>query len=113
MKHLTNINAIEQTIAEHRLCLFYIKAPDCGVCNVMLDKVGLMADNHPQLESFYTDITEEPLIAGKFLVYSGPTVLLILNGKEVFRSAGFIDIEKLNHKIIKITDRHRYSPFGK
>jgi len=113
MKHLTNINAIEQTIAEHRLCLFYIKAPDCGVCNVMLDKVGLMADNHPQLESFYTDITEEPLIAGKFLVYSGPTVLLILNGKEVFRSAGFIDIEKLNHKIIKFTDRHRYSPFGK
>ncbi len=56
MKHLTNINAIEQTIAEHRLSLFYIKAPDCGVCNVMLDKVGLMADNHPQLESFEAQV---------------------------------------------------------
>ena len=28
----------------------------------------------PFLTSFYTDITEEPLIAGQFLVYSGPTV---------------------------------------
>ena len=101
MKHLTNINDIEQTLAEHRLCLFYIKAPDCGVCNVMLDKVGRMADNHPQLESFYTDITEEPLIAGRFLVYSGPTALLIMDGKEVYRSSGFIDIEELNQKISK------------
>lgn len=101
MKHLTNINDIEQTLAEHRLCLFYIKAPDCGVCNVMLDKVGRMADNHPQLESFYTDITEEPLIAGRFLVYSGPTALLIMDGKEVYRSSGFIDIEGLNQKISK------------
>ncbi len=71
MKHLKNIKDIEQTIADNRLCLFYIKAPDCGVCNVMLDKVMRLADLFPSLTSFYTDITEEPLIAGRFLVYSG------------------------------------------
>ena len=68
MKHLKNIKDIEQTIADNRLCLFYIKAPDCGVCNVMLDKVVRLADQFPSLTSFYTDITEEPLIAGQFLV---------------------------------------------
>lgn len=72
MQHLMNIKDIEQTICNHRLCLFYIKAPDCGVCNVMLDKVGRMVENHPQIETFYTDIIEEPLVAGRFLVYSGP-----------------------------------------
>ena len=56
MKHLTNIKDIEQVLAESPLCLFFIKAPDCGVCNVMLDKVGLMADNHPQLESFEVQV---------------------------------------------------------
>ena len=40
MKHLTNIIDIEQTITDNGICLFYIKAPDCGVCNVMLDKVA-------------------------------------------------------------------------
>ena len=99
MKHLKNIKDIEQTIADNRLCLFYIKAPDCGVCNVMLDKVMRLADQFPSLTSFYTDITEEPLIAGQFLVYSGPTVLLLMDGKEVYRGSQFIDLEELEYNI--------------
>ena len=99
MKHLTDLYEIEQTLADHHLCLFYIKAPDCGVCIVMLDKVERLADSHQSLCSFYTDITEEPLIAGHFLVYSGPTVLLILDGKEIYRGSGFINLEELNCKI--------------
>ncbi len=99
MKHLTRIIDIERSIAENRMCLFYIKAPDCGVCNVMLDKVMRLADLFPSLTSFYTDITEEPLIAGHFLVYSGPTVLLLMDGKEVYRGSQFIDLEELEYNI--------------
>ena len=99
MHHLTNIKDIEQAIADNRLCLFYIKAPDCGVCNVMLDKVGKLAETFPTLCSFYTDIIEEPLIAGRFLVYSGPTVLLLMEGKEVYRGVQFINLEELKQTV--------------
>ena len=101
MLHLTNINDIELTVKDNRLCLFYIKAPDCGVCNVMLDKVERLADSHPSLCSFFTDIREEPLIAGRFLVYSGPTVLLLMEGKEVYRASQFINLEELKQTINK------------
>ena len=104
MYHLIQIDKIAEAIADHRLCLFYIKAPDCGVCNVMHDKVGRTADKHPQLEAFYTDIREEPLIAGRFLVFSGPTVLLMLDGQEVYRASGFIDIVELERKIIQLEE---------
>lgn len=104
MRHISHIDRIAEAIADYRLCLFYIKAPDCGVCNVMLDKVGRMAENHPQLDAFYTDIIEEPLIAGRFLVYSGPTVLLLLDGKEVYRASGFIDVDDLDRKIIQLEE---------
>ena len=73
----------------------------------MLDKVGRMTGNHPQLEAFYTDITEEPLIAGRFLVYSGPTVLLILDGKEAYRASGFIDVEELERKYNQLEEACR------
>ena len=99
MKHLTNIQNIEQTLKDNRLCLFYIKAPDCGVCNVMLDKVERLADSYTSLCSFYTDIREEPLIAGRFLVYSGPTVLLLMEGKEIYRASQFINLEELKQTI--------------
>lgn len=95
MKHLTNIKDIEQALADNRLCLFFIKAPDCGVCDVMLDRVGRLASNYPSMFSFFTDIREEPLIAGRFLVFSGPTVLLLMDGQEVYRGSGFINMEEL------------------
>ncbi len=101
MEHLTNINDIEQALSDHRLCLFYIKAPDCGVCHVMLAKVSRLVEHHPSLYSFYTDITEEPLIAGRFLVYSGPTVLLLEQGREVYRAAQFIDLQDLEQQIMR------------
>ena len=101
MEHLTSIQDIEQTLADNHLCLFYIKAPDCGVCNVMLDKVQRLADCYPSLCSFYTDIREEPLIAGRFLVYSGPTVLLLMKGKEIYRASQFINLEELEQMIVR------------
>ena len=104
MKHQTNINDIELVINRNRLCLFYVKAPDCGVCNVLFSKVGALTEDYPQLVSFYTDITEEPLIASRFLVYSGPTVLLILDGKEVYRSSQFIDLKELERKIVQLVE---------
>ena len=104
MNHQTNINDIELVIHGNRLCLFYVKAPDCGVCNVMFSKVGTLTENYAQLVSFYTDITEEPLIASRFLVYSGPTVLLILDGKEVYRSSQFIDLKELERKICQLIE---------
>ena len=104
MKHQTNINEIEQAISKNRLCLFYVKAPDCGVCNVMHSKVERLVEDYPQILSFYTDITEEPLIASRFLEYAGPTILLILEGKEVYRSSRFIDLEELERKIVQLIE---------
>ncbi len=99
MEHLTDIISIERALQNNRLCLFYIKAPDCGVCSVMLDKVGMLASRHHSIYSFFTDITEEPLIAGRFLVYSGPTVLLLMEGKEVYRASQFIDLAELEQTL--------------
>ena len=73
MEHLTNIYDIEQTLK----------------------------DNYTSLCSFYTDIREEPLIAGRFLVYSGPTVLLLMEGKEIYRASQFINLEELEQTINK------------
>ena len=87
-QHLTNIKDIERTILDNRLCLFFIKAPDCGVCNVMFARVGQLASGLPSLCSFY-----------RFLVYSGPTVLLLMDGKEVYRSSQFIDMQELEQMI--------------
>ena len=67
----------------------------------MLDRVERLVDSYASLRSFYTDIREEPLIAGRFLVYSGPTVLLLMDGKEIYRASQFVDLEELKQTINK------------
>ena len=103
MNHLVTINDIEQALADNRLCLFFIKAPDCGVCNVMLERVGRLAERFTKVFSFYTDIREEPLIAWRFLVFSGPTVLVLMDGKEIYRGSGFINMEELEMRLEVLT----------
>ena len=59
MEHLTNIYDIEEVINQNKLCLFFVKSPDCGVCNVMLAKVSRLTERFPQFRSFFADITED------------------------------------------------------
>lgn len=99
MIHLSAIEDIEQAIVSHRLCLFYIQSSDCTVCRIMHDRVAQVAECHSTLYSFYTDIAEEPLIASRFMVFSGPTVLLLLDGHETYRASQFIDLDELKHRI--------------
>ena len=99
MQHLTTLRDIAHAIASHRLCLFYIKAPDCGVCQVMQGRVEELAKRYDNIFPFYTDIREEPLIAGEYLVYSGPTLLMFLDGKEVYRASQFIDMKEVECRI--------------
>ena len=63
-----------------------------------------LCPNFFKLEAFYTDIIEEPLVAGRFLVYSGPTVLLMLDGREVYRTSGFIDFVELERKVDQLEE---------
>ena len=107
MEHLTNIYDIEEVINQNKLCLFFVKSPDCGVCNVMLAKVSRLTERFSQFPSFFADITEEPLIAGRFLVYSGPTVLLLQEGKEIYRGSRFINLEELEHKLEQYSDHNK------
>ena len=61
-------------------------------------------ENYPRQETFYNNITEEFLIAGRFLIYSGPAVLLILDVKEVYRASGIIDLVKMDQKVNRLEE---------
>ena len=41
-------------------------------------------------------------VAGRYAVFTGPTILLFHNGKEILRESRFISLENLeNHSIIR------------
>ena len=101
MELINDIDELKRVLANSALNLLYIQAPDCGLCSIMLDKVGDVAMKYPHMHAIRTELLKVPQVAGSFLVATAPTVLLFHHGKEVFRAGNFIDTSQLEHIISK------------
>lgn len=95
MELINDINRLKEFIADNKFCLLYIQAPDCGLCSIMLEKIEDLVLRYDSVCSARVELLVVPEVAGEFLVATAPTVLVIFEGKEVYRAGTFIDTLKL------------------
>ncbi|PJA51774.1 MAG: thioredoxin [Candidatus Marinimicrobia bacterium CG_4_9_14_3_um_filter_48_9] len=77
------------------LALIYCSTPTCNVCKVLRPKVELMVSEIGDWEFIYIDTTQNPEIAGQYLIFSVPTLLLFAQGKEVQRFSRHFGLDDL------------------
>ena len=65
------------------------------------NKVEVMAKHFDNLRTARVELLVVPEVAGVFLVATAPTVLVFVNGKEVYRAGTFIDTMKLEQFMTK------------
>ncbi|MEK0219300.1 thioredoxin family protein [Bacillus proteolyticus] len=102
MNKFETIEELAIYIEKQQLVLLFIKTENCGVCDVMLRKVNYVLENYDYVEKvekveiLLQDMQE---IAGRYAVFTGPTILLFHNGKEILRESRFISLENLERTI--------------
>ncbi|MED3479248.1 thioredoxin family protein [Bacillus thuringiensis] len=99
---MTTFKTIEELatyIEEQQLVLLFIKTKNCGVCDVMLRKVNCLLENYDDVEKIEILLQDMQEIAGRYGVFTGPTILLFHNGKEILRESRFISLENLERTI--------------
>ena len=101
MNLVNDIEQLKQLAENQQLCLLYIQAPDCGLCSVMLGKVEQATQRFSELCAARVELHVVPQVTGEFLVATAPTVLLFVNGKEVYRAGTFINVRELECEIEK------------
>lgn len=101
MELINDINRLKSFVKDSKLCLLFIQAPDCGLCSTMLNKVEVMAKHFDNLRTARVELLVVPEVAGVFLVATAHTVLVFVNGKEVYRAGTFIDTMKLEQFLTK------------
>ncbi|WP_156817018.1 thioredoxin family protein [Salsuginibacillus kocurii] len=57
------------------------------------------ANNWPQLPIYSADREQVASFAGQHLLFAAPTLLLFMEGKEVWRGSRFIDWDELNRVV--------------
>jgi len=99
MKRFQSIEKLVTCIEEKDTALLFIKTEDCGVCDVMLEKVNHLVEQYQSVENIVISLQDMKEISAKYLVFTAPTVLLFNDGKEILRESRFISIEKIERAL--------------
>lgn len=97
MQTIENIN---NTIKENLAVMLYFSAPTCNVCHALKPKLLEALDaNFEDFRVESVDISVDEDIAPHFGVFSIPTVLIFLDGKEFLRKSRNMSVNEVIKEI--------------
>lgn len=75
--------------------LVLFKSHGCGVCEAVKAQLETLLPNYPHLKSAYCYSDDLDKIRGQLLIFTAPTVILFIDGKEYLRESRFIDYKRI------------------
>lgn len=93
---MQTIENIDNTIKENMAVMVYFSSPMCGVCHSLKPKLFEAIDaNFDEFKIADVDISLSQDVAAHFSVFSIPTVLIFLDGKEFFRKSRNMSVNEV------------------
>lgn len=102
IENLSNYAVVEAFINEHELSFLYVSRPDCSVCHAILPKLRALLEHFPQMKLGQVNALQVEEIAGHLSIFTAPTLLLFVKGKEYLREDRFVRFADLEEKLARI-----------
>ena len=99
----SEIESILKKIKEIPALLLYCSTPECQVCRSLRPRVETLLQNYPDIHFLYLNINDYPLIRGQYLVFTVPTLILFIHGKELKRFSRFFSLDELKEFLERTT----------
>ncbi|MCK5110450.1 MAG: thioredoxin family protein [Arcobacteraceae bacterium] len=92
--------AVQNIIKENSAVLLYFSGENCGVCKALQPKIKASFDEYfPKIEQIYLNAKTNQDISINFNVFSVPTILVFLDGKEQLRKGRNISIPQFIEEV--------------
>ncbi|MGH4052754.1 MAG: thioredoxin family protein [Clostridium sp.] len=105
MNKLKSIDDIKDFIKKNKFVMVYFSSDGCNVCENILPRLEEMLKKHSKVVSGHVEVQNLPSVASIFSVFTIPTIMIFLEGKEILNQTRFINFLELEEKI------HRFSEF--
>ena len=93
---------IQKIIDEKESVLLYFWGDNCGVCKALRPKIDReFSQSFPDMERLYVNAEENKELAANFSVFTIPTVLVFLQGKEFARESRNMSVDGLIEKVTR------------
>lgn len=102
MEKITGATQLSEILNQEDLVLVYVSQPACSVCQTLLPKVEELLNEYPKIKQLYLNSAEIPEAAGQLTVFTIPTVVFFVQGKESFRLARNFGLREITDKIERI-----------
>jgi thioredoxin-like negative regulator of GroEL len=94
------LEEIEKLIREEMGLLLYFSTPTCNVCHALKPKIIEAFEHHfPEIKQCYIDAALSPEIPASLGIFSVPTIVIFLDGKEFARESRNVSVSALVEKI--------------
>ncbi|CAM4334702.1 thioredoxin [Bacillus manliponensis] len=99
MKNFENVEELTTYIEQQPLVSLFIKTENCGVCDVMLEKVSTLLNQYCNVKQIVISLQDMKEVSAKYLVFTAPTIILFKDGKEIMRESRFISLGKIERML--------------
>ncbi|MGO5094074.1 thioredoxin family protein [Clostridium sp. LCP25S3_F10] len=104
MEEINNIDYIENIIKDNSIVLIYFSSDEkCNVCTVLKDKINVIGEKY-NIKTFNINIDKFQKVSGRYNVFTVPTILLYVYGKEVLREGRYTSLIEFDEKIKRYYD---------
>lgn len=102
MKIINSFNEFTDFIKSNTICLVYFSTPTCNVCKVLKPKLTNFIDNKfPNIHSAYVNSEQLNEVAAQNRIFTVPTILIFVKGKEIMRKSRNINLEELKSELTR------------
>lgn len=95
MERLFEKEQVDDFVRQHPLTLLMLKTHNCSVCEAIQPKVTTLLEGYEDIAGAFVYMEDVPELAGEYMIFTSPVLLLMMEGKEVYRAARFILFEEL------------------
>lgn len=97
------LEELQEFIKEEIGVLLYFSTPTCNVCHALKPKISKEFDeNFPKIKQIFIDSTQAPEIPAHFNIFSVPTILIFLDGREFARESRNVSVPVLVGNIERV-----------
>lgn len=94
------LEALQNTIRSEVGILLYFSGENCNVCHALRPKFKELFDKEfPQIKQIYLDAHDNPEISAYYQVFSVPTMIVFLDGREFVREGRAVSMHKLTEQL--------------
>jgi thioredoxin-like negative regulator of GroEL len=98
-----SLEELENIIKSEIGVLLYFSGENCNVCHALRPKFKELFDSKfPKIKQIYLDAHQNPQISAHFRVFSVPTMLVFLDGREFLREGRAVSLHQLEDKLSRV-----------